>query len=270
MLEHDIYHRHALLLVLVDDHDGFGIVGHQLVHDGSGVLGVGHGAEELLDLGLGLVDIHVTDHDDTLVGGMVPLLVVVAQFLGLEVVDDRHQSDGVSFSVLRTRVELGEVALEHAAAGRGAQAPLLVDDTALLVYLLGLQQQTVCPVAQDEQARVECALACRGHVADAIDRLVDAGVGIQVASELHADLLAVGYHFVALEVVGAVEAHVFQKVGETALALLFLNGTHLLSDVEIGAVLRPVVITDVIGQPIVQFTDAYGCVSGDRRHLHLC
>ena len=67
----------------------------------------------------------------------------------------------------------------------------------------------------------------------------------------------------------AVKGHVLQEVGKTALALLFLNGTHALGDVEIHAMLGIVVVADVVGQATVQFTDAHLWVHWDRRHL-LC
>ena len=56
--------------------------------------------------------------------------------------------------------------------------------------------------------------------------------------------------------VGAVEGHVLEEVGETALVLVLLERTHLLRDVEIGAVLRPIVVTDDVGQSVGQLADA--------------
>ena len=60
-----------------------------------------------------------------------------------------------------------------------------------------------------------------------------------------------------------------KEVGQTALTFLFLNRADLLRNVEIGAMLRPVVVTDVVGQSVVEFSDAHGRVEGNRRH-HLC
>ena len=56
---------------------------------------------------------------------------------------------------------------------------------ALLVNLVGFQQQTVRPVFQDQQTRVERCSALGGNIADAINGLVNAGVSIQVATELN-------------------------------------------------------------------------------------
>ena len=142
-----------------------------------------------------------------------------------------------------------------------------MDDTTLLIDFLGFEQQARRPVAQDEQARVEGRLTCGRHVVNVVDRLVDRGVSIQVGSELHTDGLQPRDELVALEVIRTIEGHVFQEVGESALALLLLNGTHLLCDVEVGAVLRPVVVTNVVGQPVVELSDAYGLIHRDGRHL---
>ena len=150
VLEHHFDHVVALLLVLVDDDDGLGIVGHRLqLHLGGISAGGGYLAKHVLDLLLHLVDVHVAHNDDALVVGAVPLLVVLLQERALEVVDDFHQADGHAVAVLRAGIELGQVTLQHAHLGAGAQAPLLVDDATLLLDFLLLQQQAVGPVPQN-------------------------------------------------------------------------------------------------------------------------
>ena len=88
---------------------------------------------------------------------------------------------------------------------------------------------------------------------DVVDRLVDTGVGVEVGTELdalaltplpQAALLSTG------EVLGAVEGHVFEKVGKSSLTRLFEDGAHALSDVEVGHVGRLAVLPDVIGQSV--------------------
>ena len=256
VLHEDVYHVVGLFLVLVDDDDGLGIVGHGLGGDQCALLGQHDGREEFLDLLLHAVDVDVAHHDDALVVGAVPLLVVLLQEGALKVVDNLHQSDGHAVAVLGAGVELGQVALQHAHLGTGAQAPLLVDDATFLLYLLLLQQQAVGPVVEDEQAGVDDGLAHGGHVADVVDRLVDGGIGIEVGAELDADGLAPAQQFVALEMLGAVEGHVLQEVGQSALVVVLLDGAHALGDVELGALFGPVVVADVVGQSVVKFADA--------------
>ena len=87
----------ALLQLLV-------LVGHGHIDDGRGVLELLHVAPETLDLGLGMIDIDVTDDDDGLVAWVIPLVIVVAELIVLEVVYHRHQTDGQTLAILRTRI----------------------------------------------------------------------------------------------------------------------------------------------------------------------
>ena len=271
MLEDDLSAVDLLLLVLVDDDDSRLVVGHGLLNHLCGV-GIEFAVlEELLDLGLDVVHIHVTHDDQGLVVGTIPLVVVVTQLLVGKVINHAHQADGQALAELGIGVQGFQLALEHAHLCALAQTPLLVDHTALLVDLLVGEQQTVAPVLEDEQARIDGTLARAGHVVDVIDGLGNAGVGIQVATEVHTQRAGVVDNALALavEVLTAVEGHVLQEVGETTLALLLLNGAHALSDVEVHTVLGIIVVADVIGQSAVQFTDAHSIVHGDGRHF-LC
>ncbi len=270
MLHHDVEEAHALLLVLVDDDYRLVVVWHVDLHDGAGILRVGDSSEHLAYLRLGVVDVDVAHNDDSLVRRMVPFLVVVAQFLRLEVVDYLHRTYRIAVSVLRTGVQRGQVTLEHSAESAGAQAPLLVDHSPLLVYLFRLEQQSVGPVVEDEEAGVERFLARRRHIIYIIYSLLDGGVGVEVVAELHSDGAAVFYHFVVGEVVGAVEAHVLKEVCQSALAVLLLQGAHFLGYIEVGAVLGPVVVTDVVGQSVVELSNPHCRVDGQSGHLHLC
>ena len=65
--------------------------------------------------------------------------------------------------------------------------------------LLLFQQQSVGPVVENQQTRVDDTLASGRNIADVIHRLVDRGLGIQVCTELHTHTLAPTQHFVALE-----------------------------------------------------------------------
>ena len=67
----------------------------------------------------------------------------------------------------------------------------------------------------------------------------------------------------------AVESHVLQEVGQTLLRVILLDGTHTLGDVEVGLLLRGVVVTQIVRQAIVEFADTHTVVDGNLRHLHL-
>ena len=149
-----------------------------------------------------------------------------------------------------------------------------MDDTSFLVNLVSAQQQSVAPVVQNEQAGVEHCFVFDGSVADVVHRFVYRCVGIEVASELDAFAFAPLYDaqplLIAGEVLGAVEGHVLQEVGQSSLVGFFLNGAYLLGNVEFSPFFGQSIVADVISQSIVQLTDAHVRVGRDRRQLHLC
>ena len=73
---------------------------------------------------------------------------------------------------------------------------------------------------EDEQAGVNQPREVRRYVGDHVDGLVDAGAGVEVLAELDAAALQVLTEHHSRKVGGAVEGHVLQEVGETALALI--------------------------------------------------
>ena len=165
----------GLLGILPDGDNHLVVVIHGIVDALSRFLGHGDGRENLLDFLLHLVHVDVTHDDDGLQVGAVPLLVIVAQVLIGEMVDDVHRADGHAVLVFRPAVDDGQDVLLHALHGhsRTAGAPFLMDDAALLVNLLVLEQQVVAPVVEHQQARVDDALAHQRCRPDVIDRLVD-------------------------------------------------------------------------------------------------
>jgi hypothetical protein len=66
-----------------------------------------------------------------------------------------------------------------------------------------------------------------------------------------------------------VECHVLKEMGKTTLVFLFLKRTYTLGDIEISYMLRPFIVTDVIGKTIGEFTNTNTCVNRYRGQL-LC
>ena len=258
----------GLLFVLADGVDGAFVVADTLVYAGSGVGGHLDGAEDFLDLRLDVGGVDVTDDDDGLVVGAVPRLIVVAENLGVEVVDNGHQTDGQACAVLAVGINDGQQLLHQLLlAGVGA-TPFLVDDTALLVDFVGGEEQAVGPVVEDEQARVNYARALHGDVGDVVDGLVDRGVGIEVLAKLYTDGLEPVDERVAGEVLGAVEAHVLEEVGQTALVFVLEDRAYLLGDEEVGLTFGVLVVTDVVGQSVGELAHDYGAVDRGVRRLN--
>ncbi|CDA48917.1 unknown [Bacteroides stercoris CAG:120] len=151
--------------------------------------------------------------------------------------------------------------------GTHAGTPFFIDNAAFLVYFFGIQSKVVAPVVKNQQTRVDSTRSIDRYIGNVINRFVYGRVGIQVFTELHADAFQVLYQGLSGEVSRSVETHVFQEVGKTALVVLFLYGAYFLGNVEVGAVSRKTVFTDVIGQPVVQLTDTYILIDRNRRQL---
>ena len=267
VLDHHFHAIGFLLLVLLNNINRCIVVRNLLIQHGCGILRCLDTTEQFLDLTFDAVNIHITHHDDSLVTWMVPFLVVVAQGLRLEVVNHLHQTDRKALSVLTARIELGQTAFDHTPLCGATQAPFLMDHTTLLVNLLGFEQQTVSPVVQDQQTAVLSTCSGRRHIRDIVHSTVVAGVGIQVNTKLHTNALTVAHHLVTGEILRTVEAHVLQEVSQSALVFILLDRSHFLCDVELSPVFRPVVVTDVISQSVVQFTNPHVFVNWKLWHL---
>ena len=114
VLHHNHHLAHLHLLVLVEDIDGLVVVGNRL---GNHLRRIGvnlDASEELLDLSLHVVYIDIANDDDGLIVRTIPLMIVGAQGSGLETVDDRHQTDRHTQTVLGTGVHLGQRTGNHA------------------------------------------------------------------------------------------------------------------------------------------------------------
>ena len=200
-----MFHQHfhnivALLLILVDDKNSLVIVGHRIGRHQGTVLRQHNRREKRLDFLFDLININITHHDDGLIVRTIPFLVVCLQERTLEVVDNLHQSDRHAMTVFRVRIQLGQVALQHTHLGTGTQSPLLVNHATFLLYFLLFQQQSISPIEEYQQTRVNDTLTGCGYITYIIYRLVYRSISIQVRAELHTHALTPAQHFVALEV----------------------------------------------------------------------
>ena len=215
-----------------------------------------HVGPEGLYLLLNAVHVDVAHYDDCLVVRAVPLMVVVTQCLVGEVVDDGGVAYHVALGVLRARVHLCVQLPPYTTACRAACAPLLQYHAALGVYLLVQQREGAAPVVHHQQRAVDDTLAIGRHVAQTIYRLVNRGVGIDVTAEVDTYRLKIVDDSLALKMLGTVEGHMLQEVGQTVLVVLLQDGTYRLRDVELATLFGLLVVTDVVGQSVVQLAVA--------------
>ena len=148
MLVHQLKHVVLLLLIYLLRENHLFVVINLVVFALGWFLGLLDCLEDLLYLLLHRINVNVTYDDDSLKVGAIPLLVVVAQSLVWEVVDDLHCTDWQAAAVTATGEDVGEHAFLHAHHCSVASAPLLVDNAAFAVNLLLVKCETIGPVMQ--------------------------------------------------------------------------------------------------------------------------
>ncbi len=115
-----------------------------------------------------------------------------------------------------------------------------------------------------QQCAVNNPIADGGHIAQAVNGFVQRGVGVDVAAEVHTDGLEILDDALAGEVLRAVESHVFKEMRQTVLVILLQHGSDRLRNVELAALFGVLVVADVVGQSVVQMTDAHAVLHGKR------
>ena len=137
-----------------------------------------------------------------------------------------------------------------------------MDDTSFLINLCVFEQQIVAPVVENQQTGIDNTLTFQRSRTNMIDRLVDGCRGIEIGTELYADSLAPRYdaQFLpfARKVLGAVESHVLQKMGQSALTGFFQNAAHTLGNVEVGQSCLLGIVANVVGHTILELPLANG------------
>ena len=252
-----------------DAHARLGVVCNALDGLREGIFLGGDDAEDFLDLGFRTGHINVTHHNHGLIGGVIPGVVEVHQGFIFECLQVLLLTDERYLSQMAVRPEIiGEGGLHRTPLGVAAGAAFLDDDATLGVNLLGLAEDVVGIVGQDEQAAVHHALALHGDVVQHVLRFLEARGSVDVAAEFRADGAQVIQDTLAGEMLGPVEAHVLQEVGQAVLfGLFFKHGARIGGQVELRAAGGKFVVADVIGESVVQMADGHLVRIGDLRHL---
>ena len=253
-------------LVGDDTDDGLVVVLYGDVDTLSSVHWRGDICEDLLELRLYIVDVYVTDDDDRLEVGAVPLLVVVTQHLIGEVADDVHLPDGEALAVLVAREGHTEELLRVSHISVVAAAPFFFDDSTLSVDFLVFEADEATPVVEDEDTAVDDAATWYGDLHQRIDRAVKAGISVDVTTEARPDTFEEVDNPLAREVLGAVEGNVLEEVCEPLLGVFFLHRAYLLGDVKFCAALGLFIMSDEVGESVGELANAYGGVYGKRWH----
>ena len=177
-------------------------------------------------------------------------------------------ADYVAVLVFRASVDGGVASYHGAPSSSVAGAQLLHDYAAFVVDLLRLQTDELRPVVQDQQCGVDRRRVCCGHIVQVVACFIVRGVGIQVRTEFDAVTLQIFYHLFARQVLGAVEGHVFEEVGEALLGIFLLDSSYVVENVEGCLSLGFFVVTDVVRHAVFESSDAHLLIGGNR-HVRL-
>ena len=180
-------------------------------------------------------------------------MVVVAQRLISEVIDHGRITDHIALGVLCARIHLRVQLFPDTALCGTTGTPLLEDHAALGIDLLVQEQQTATPIAHHKQRAVNDAFAIRRYIRKTVNGLVNRGIGIDVSAEINTYRLKIIDDPFAGEMLCSVESHMLQEMRQTVLMILFEDSTYCLRNVELATLFRLLVVTDVIGQTVLQF-----------------
>ncbi len=118
---------------------------------------------------------------------------------------------------------------------------------------------------QHEQRAVHDGGVGCGDSREVIDSLVEAGEGVDILAKAYAYALQEVDDALVGEILGAVEGHVLQEMREAVLVILLKDGADFLSYVELGGVLRELIVADDVGEAVAEAADDHGGVRRERR-----
>ena len=124
-------------------------------------------------------------------------------------------------------------------------------------------------VVQDQKAGVHHRFPYQRNIIEHIGGLIDTCGGVDIASERSPDALKPVKDALLREVLGTIEAHVLKEVRETILVGSLLNRSDVGRKVEFRPARRLVIVSDVIGQTVLQLADLDRRVIRKLLHLSL-
>ena len=183
---------------------------------------------------------------------------------GLETLDRSYRA---ALCVPRAPQDHRELLVLNTRAGATTHPPLFDDYASFLINLLGIQCESVRPVFQDLE-RGGYHLGRVGWDLKHVPGLVEAGRGVQVRAHPHADRLHELNQLLLLEVLGPVEGHMFEKVGEPKLVFVLEHRARLDHQAELSPVRRLTVFADEVAETVLELpnrdvgSDRHGLIQG--------
>ncbi len=107
-------------------------------------------------------------------------------------------------------------------------------------------------VVQNQKAGVHNRFPYQRNIIEHIGGLVNARGGVHITSERRSDALKPVKDALLREVLRAVEAHMLKEMRETVLVRGLLNSSDIGGEIELSPASRLVIVSDVIGQTVLQ------------------
>src|SRR5262245_64350798 len=184
----------------------------------------------------------------------IPIFVELLQCFRFEILNDFRFANRNSLRIVRALEQNRKEFIRCARAGSSSQTPLFHDDATLFVNLLVVKRHVMRPVLEYQKRFVHDFWFIRRDLKH-VNSLVEAGVGVQVGAESHAEGLDELHNLVFRKVCRAVEGHMFDKMGKSLLVVIFQNGSGLYNKSKLSALLGFFVRPDVIAKSIGQLVD---------------
>ena len=216
------------------------------------------GSDQVLDHRL----VDVADDDHTHQIRAIPILVELAQPIGIRIANDVRRADRQPVRIARPFQQQRELLVGDPLLGAEPLTPFLEDDAALLLDLRRVERDVVRPVLERQERAIDDRRILSRDL-QLVDRLVEARVRVDVRAEAHAERLHEVDDVEPREVERAVERHVLDEVRETALVLFLEHRARVDDQPQLRARLRDLVGADVVAQAVRQPADRDLRIDGD-------
>ena len=199
--------------------------------------------------------VKIAHHRNSLQIGTIPLTIKITDGLMFKIFDNIEVTDYIPFGIFRILEQPRQRLCQQTELRRTAGAPLLGNNTPFGIDFITVKRQVVRPVVQYQQTGIQKPHIGGRHGADIINRFILSRISIDVTAKGHSVLLQSGNDSLARKIFSPVKGHVFQKVGQTVLVIVFKQCTHIADNIKTGPVFRLLIVTDIISNAVGQFTD---------------
>ena len=246
-----------------DREQGLLVVGHRVDDPLRGIPPRLQSGEMLAHLPFDPFRVEVSDRHEPHQLGPVPLGIELTQAGVPDRVEHRFFTDRQALGVAGILQDHRELPVPHPLHRPSPQPPLLDHHAPLLFDLLGIQGHGVGPVLEDPESRID-ELRAVGRHGQHVHGFVEAGEGVEVRPQAHADALEIVDQLLLCEVGGAVEGHVLEEVSHSLLPLFFEDGAGVDGQVELGPVPGLAVGVDQVAEAVLQLAGDDLRIEGER------